>query len=156
MEGQDFFISLGVLLITIFMASSFMGSEPNIVEAVSDKYPLKTTDGQVRKYSSNNDVYTTINNIVSIKEPYDQKVKMTKESVLLYDEAVVIVRNQNRTTEIEVIEDHKTAYRRHRGTMILFWGNNPYRNGRIGTPRSIRKGSIWSSPSRGGGFGFGK
>jgi outer membrane lipoprotein-sorting protein len=157
MDGQDLLISLGALILIIFIASSsFMGHGSNIVNAVSEKYPLISNDDGVRIYRSNNDIRSTVNNIVSIKKPYDQKMDLTRGSILLYDESVIVVQNQSGTTEVEVIKNHQRAYNRHRGTMILFWGNNLFRNGRIRTPRSMRKGSIGSSPSLGGGFGFGK
>ncbi len=157
MDGRDLFISLGVIIITFFIASSvFMGPGTSIANAVSDKYPLINSENGIRIYSSNSDIKTTANNIASLKKPYDQKVDTSNESILLYDEAVVVVKEQNGTTEIEVIEDHQTAYNRHHSTMVLFWGSNLYQNGRIRTPRSIRQGSIGSSPSSGGGFGFGK
>jgi len=157
LEIRDILISLGVLLIIIYMSSSsFLGQGPSIVKAVSDKYPLVTSENGVLTYSSKDDLSLTVNDIVSQKDPYDQKVDTTGKSILLYDEAVIIVREENSSTEIEVIKDHQNAYNRHRSTMILFWGSNPYRNGRIRTPRSIRQGSIGSSPSLGGGFGFGK
>jgi len=157
MSGKDVFITLGVLLIIITIAgSSFSGSGPDIVKAVDEKFPLKSTEGSIRVYNSSDDINTTVNSIDSIKEPYDQKIDQQGKAVLLYDEAVVVVEDKDGNTEIEVIKDHQTAYNRHRNTLIFFWGNNLYSNGRIRTPRSIRNGSIGSSPTRGGGFGFGK
>ncbi len=157
MSGKDVFITLGVLLIIIIIAgSSFIGSGPDIVKAVDDKFSLKSTEGSIRIYNSSDDITTTINSIDSIKKPYDQKVDSEGKAVLLYDEAVIVVEDRDGNTEIELIKDHQTAYNRHRNTMIIFWGGNLYSNGRIRTPRSIRKGSIGSSTSRGGGFGFGK
>ncbi len=134
----------------------FLSKAPSIVKAVSDKYPLMTSENGVLTYSSKSDLRSTVNDIVLQKKPYDQKVDTTGKSILLYNEAVIVVKEQNSSTEIEVIKDHQQAYNTHRSTMILFWGSNPYRNGRIRTPRSIRQGSIGSSPSLGGGFGFGK
>ena len=157
MEAKDLLISVAALVLIIILASTFlMGNRSNIVKAVDSKFPLINYENGVRRYSSNNGVTSTVNKIASLKEPYDRKVDLNRESILLYDEAVVVVRDQSGKTEIEVIKDHQRAYRRHRGTMIFFWGNNLFRNGRIRTPRSMRRGSIGSNPSLGGGFGFGK
>ncbi|MTI61734.1 MAG: DUF4247 domain-containing protein [Firmicutes bacterium] len=157
MEKRDIIVSLGVLILIIFIVGGLLtGRGPNIVKAVDKKYSLKSVEGPVKTYDSKDDLNMTVNSISSLKKPYDQKIDSTGKSILLYDEAVIIVEDKGGHTEIELIEDHKTAYRRHHNTMIFFWGNNLYRNGRIRTPRSIRKGSIGSSSSRGGGFGFGK
>lgn len=157
MSGKDIFITLGVLFIIIVIAGgSFIGSGPDIVRAVDDKFSLKSTEGSIKVYNSNDDINSTVSSIDSIKKPYDQKVDQEGKAVLLYDEAVIVVEDKDGNTEIEVIKDHQTAYNRHRNTLIFFWGNNLYSNGMIRTPRSIRNGSIGSSPSRGGGFGFGK
>ena len=157
MEGRDILISLGVfILIIVIASSSFTGRGPNIVKAVADKYPLKSIEGNIKIYNSDDDFNMTVNSISSLKKPYDQKIDPDGKSILLYDEAVVIVEDKDGNIEVELIEDHDTAYRRHRNTMVFFWGNNLYQNGRIRTPRSIREGSIGSSSSRGGGFGFGK
>lgn len=157
MNGRDVLITLGVLGLILFMAgSSFIGGGTNIVKAVDDNYSLKDTEGNIRVYQSDDSLDTTIRKIDSLKQPYDQQVDASGKGVLLYDEAVIIVEDKDGITEIELIKDHKTAYNRHRNTMFLFWGSNIYRDGRIRTPRSIRRGSIGSSPSRGGGFGFGK
>lgn len=157
MEVKDKIITLVAIIFMIVIASSFfIGGGPDIVEAVDDKYSLKSVDGRIRTYYSNDDVNATIYNIDYIKEPYDQKIKSGEKGILLYDEAVIVVEDKDGRTEIELVRDHKTAYHRHHNTMFLFWGNNLYRDGRIRTPRSMRNGSIGSSPSRGGGFGFGK
>lgn len=156
MERKDIIISLGVLILIIFIAGRLFGGGPNIVKAVNDKFSLKSVEGSVKIYSSKDNLYDTVYQINSLKKPYDQKKDSTGKSILLYDEAVVIVEDKSGHTEIELIEDHKTAYRRHHNTMVFFWGSNLYSNGRIRTPRSIRKGSIGSSSYHGGGFGFGK
>lgn len=157
MEIKQFVLTLGVLLLIIIIAAtSFMGNGPDIAKAVSDKFPLKSTNGYIHTYQSPDNANKTVNTIVSIKRPYDQKVEAEGKSILLYDEAVLVVEEKDGITEIELIEDHQVAYNHHRNTMIFFWGGNLYQNGRIRTPRSIRNGSIGSSSNRGGGFGFGK
>ena len=157
MEVKDLLVSVAALILIIIFASTFlMGNGSNIVKAVDDSFSLKNNENGIRRYSSNSGVTSTVNKITSLKEPYDQKVDLNRESILLYDEAVVVIRDHDGTTEIELIKDHQRAYHRHRGTMVLFWGNNLFRDGRIRTPRSMRRGSIGSNPSLGGGFGFGK
>lgn len=152
---KKYFVTLAILLIiTLSITGCNVG--PNIVKAIDGKYPLKSATGDIRIYKSDADVNDTVNNIVVLKNPYDKKVDENGKSILLYDEAVLIISEQNNETEIELVKDHETAYNRHRNTMIMFWGGNVFSRGRIRTPRSIRRGSVGSPSTRGGGFSFGK
>ncbi|MFW6287147.1 MAG: DUF4247 domain-containing protein [bacterium] len=159
MDKKGLYIFVGglILILIILISSSSINRGPNIAKAISDKYPLKSTEGSIRIYNSSEDVNSTVFNIRNIKRPYDEKIENDGTTgILLYHEAVIIVEDKEGNTEIELIRDHQRAYNRHRNTMIMFWGNNLYSNGRIQTPRSIREGSVRSSSSRGGGFSFGK
>ena len=156
MSKNRYYIVPILIALVIMMSVTACDMGTNIVRAVDENYQLQDNDGTIKKYKSSRNVSDTVNDVVRLKRPYDKKVDKDGKSILLYDDAVIVIEDEEGKTEIELIKDHGKAYNRHRNTMIMYWGGSVYRNGRINTPRSIRRGSFGSSSTRGGGFSFGK
>ncbi|MEJ6951000.1 DUF4247 domain-containing protein [Natronospora cellulosivora (SeqCode)] len=148
-ENKSLYIFIFLILSIIVIAIT--GCSRNVVKAINDQYTIKRVEGTVRIYESNLDADRTVANLINIKKPYNQNLDEDKK-ILLYKNAVIVVKEDEEGTEIELIENHQVAYNRHSSYM----GGYVIHSGRINTPGSVRTGSSRTSSSRSGGFSFGK